>query len=48
MPVQVIGFMLKELDADEFYIVCPGNDIDREIDNLRYATSFQMAPLLER
>lgn len=41
MPMQVIDFMLKELDADKFYIVCPDNDVDRETDNLRMTWAMQ-------
>ena len=35
MPMQVIDFMMKELEKGLFYIVCPDNDVDRQTDNLR-------------
>lgn len=35
MPRQVIDFMLEELDKGRFYIICPDNDVSRELDNLR-------------
>lgn len=47
MPMQVIDFMLRELDSgadagvDKFYIVCPDNEVDRETDNLRMTWAMQ-------
>jgi NAD(P)-dependent dehydrogenase (short-subunit alcohol dehydrogenase family) len=32
---QVIDFMLERLAAGDFYILCPDNDVTREIDNAR-------------
>jgi NAD(P)-dependent dehydrogenase (short-subunit alcohol dehydrogenase family) len=32
---QVVDFMLKSLDADDFYILCPDNDVLRETDERR-------------
>jgi hypothetical protein len=41
MPMQVIDFMLHELNAGKFYLVCPDNDVDRETDNLRMTWAMQ-------
>jgi NAD(P)-dependent dehydrogenase (short-subunit alcohol dehydrogenase family) len=41
MPMQVIDFMLKELNADKFYILCPDNEVDRETDNVRMTWAMQ-------
>jgi NAD(P)-dependent dehydrogenase (short-subunit alcohol dehydrogenase family) len=35
MPDQVIEFMIRELDRNHFYILCPDNEVDRETDCLR-------------
>eukprot|EP00567_Pseudictyota_dubia_P013972 CAMPEP_0197464532 /NCGR_PEP_ID=MMETSP1175-20131217/64070_1 /TAXON_ID=1003142 /ORGANISM="Triceratium dubium, Strain CCMP147" /LENGTH=318 /DNA_ID=CAMNT_0043000513 /DNA_START=418 /DNA_END=1374 /DNA_ORIENTATION=+ len=35
MSPQVVDFMLEELDKERFYILCPDNDVNREVDNLR-------------
>lgn len=35
MPAQVIDFMIQELDLGRFYVVCPDNEVNREMDNLR-------------
>ena len=35
MPDQVIDFMLDAMAAGDFYILCPDNDVGREIDALR-------------
>jgi NAD(P)-dependent dehydrogenase (short-subunit alcohol dehydrogenase family) len=35
MPDQVIDFMLEGMAAGDFYIICPDNDVTREIDNRR-------------
>jgi NAD(P)-dependent dehydrogenase (short-subunit alcohol dehydrogenase family) len=34
-PEQVVEFMLARMDAGDFYILCPDNDVTREIDNRR-------------
>ncbi|HWE98629.1 MAG TPA: SDR family NAD(P)-dependent oxidoreductase [Caulobacteraceae bacterium] len=34
---QVAGFMLERLEAGDFYIICPDNDVTREMDNARMA-----------
>jgi NAD(P)-dependent dehydrogenase (short-subunit alcohol dehydrogenase family) len=34
---QVVDFMLERLAAGDFYILCPDNDVSREIDNRRIA-----------
>mmetsp|Transcript_14083 Transcript_14083/g.35390 ORF Transcript_14083/g.35390 Transcript_14083/m.35390 type:complete len:305 (-) Transcript_14083:107-1021(-) len=41
MPQQVIDFMVQELDAGKFYLICPDNDVDRETDNLRMTWTMQ-------
>ena len=33
--VQVIEFMLESLARDDFYILCPDNDVDRATDERR-------------
>ncbi len=38
---QVVDFMLERLAAGDFYILCPDNDITREIDNARIAWAAQ-------
>jgi NAD(P)-dependent dehydrogenase (short-subunit alcohol dehydrogenase family) len=35
LPGQVIDFMLAGMAAGDFYIICPDNDVTREIDNRR-------------
>ena len=45
MPMQVIEFMMTELDKGRFYIVCPDNDVDRETDNVRM--TWAMADITE-
>uniref|UniRef100_A0A7S4JFT8 Short-chain dehydrogenase/reductase SDR n=1 Tax=Odontella aurita TaxID=265563 RepID=A0A7S4JFT8_9STRA len=35
MPSQVIDFLLEELDKGRFYVLCPDNDVSREVDKLR-------------
>jgi hypothetical protein len=35
--MQVIDFALERLAAGDFYILCPDNDVTREIDNARIA-----------
>ena len=34
---QVVAFMLERLAAGDFYILCPDNDVSREMDNARIA-----------
>src|SRR5262249_32222837 len=36
-PDQVIDFMLAGISRGAFYIICPDNDVTREIDNRRMA-----------
>jgi NAD(P)-dependent dehydrogenase (short-subunit alcohol dehydrogenase family) len=38
---QVIDFMLERLAAGDFYILCPDNDVTREIDNARITWAAQ-------
>jgi NAD(P)-dependent dehydrogenase (short-subunit alcohol dehydrogenase family) len=45
MPRQVIDFMVQELDKERFYLICPDNDVDRELDNLRM--SWTMGDIIE-
>ena len=35
MPDQVVDFMLAAMAAGDFYIICPDNDVTRDIDNRR-------------
>ena len=41
MPHQVINFMLEELTLGRFYIVCPDNDVTRDVDNIRMTWTMQ-------
>jgi len=41
MPDQVVDFMLEELSKNNFYIICPDNDVTREVDNLRMTWAMQ-------
>ncbi len=34
-PEQVVDFMLKSLEAGDFYILCPDNDVTRQMDEKR-------------
>jgi NAD(P)-dependent dehydrogenase (short-subunit alcohol dehydrogenase family) len=36
-PDQVVAFALERLGAGDFYILCPDNEVTREIDNARIA-----------
>jgi NAD(P)-dependent dehydrogenase (short-subunit alcohol dehydrogenase family) len=36
-PDQVVEFMLASIERGDFYILCPDNDVTREIDNKRMA-----------
>ncbi len=38
---QVVDFMLERLTAGDFYILCPDNDVTREIDNARIVWAAQ-------
>ena len=42
---QVVDFMLERLDAGDFYILCPDNDVTRAMDNARM--EWAMADLIE-
>jgi NAD(P)-dependent dehydrogenase (short-subunit alcohol dehydrogenase family) len=35
MPEQVVDFMVAAMSAGDFYIICPDNDVARDIDNRR-------------
>jgi NAD(P)-dependent dehydrogenase (short-subunit alcohol dehydrogenase family) len=34
-PEQTVAFMMERLEADDFYILCPDNDVSRELDERR-------------
>ncbi|MBW4022238.1 MAG: SDR family NAD(P)-dependent oxidoreductase [Proteobacteria bacterium] len=34
-PEQVVAFMVARMGAGDFYIICPDNDVTRELDNAR-------------
>jgi NAD(P)-dependent dehydrogenase (short-subunit alcohol dehydrogenase family) len=34
-PEQTVGFMLERLEAGDFYILCPDNDVPRSLDEKR-------------
>jgi hypothetical protein len=36
-PEQAIGFMIERIDAGDFYILCPDNDVPRQLDERRMA-----------
>jgi NAD(P)-dependent dehydrogenase (short-subunit alcohol dehydrogenase family) len=36
-PEQTIGFMIERIDAGDFYILCPDNDVPRQLDERRMA-----------
>ncbi|MCX2980339.1 SDR family NAD(P)-dependent oxidoreductase [Halieaceae bacterium IMCC14734] len=36
-PAQVVDFLLQGVNAGDFYILCPDNDVDRAADNKRMA-----------
>jgi NAD(P)-dependent dehydrogenase (short-subunit alcohol dehydrogenase family) len=40
-PEQVTDFMLERMSAGDFYIICPDNDVTREIDNARMTWATQ-------
>ena len=41
MPDQVVDFALERLAAGDFYIICPDNEVTRDIDNARIAWAAQ-------
>ncbi|HEY1751649.1 MAG TPA: SDR family NAD(P)-dependent oxidoreductase [Caulobacteraceae bacterium] len=40
-PEQVVDFMLERMGAGGFYIICPDNDVTREVDNARMTWAMQ-------
>jgi NAD(P)-dependent dehydrogenase (short-subunit alcohol dehydrogenase family) len=34
-PEQVVSFMVERMEAGDFYIMCPDNDVTRDLDNAR-------------
>ncbi len=44
-PEQVVEFMAESLAQGDFYIICPDNDVSREVDNKRMA--WAMGDLIE-
>ncbi len=36
-PEQTVDFMMQSLAADDFYILCPDNDVSRALDEKRIA-----------
>jgi NAD(P)-dependent dehydrogenase (short-subunit alcohol dehydrogenase family) len=40
-PEQVVDFMLARMGAGDFYILCPDNEVTREIDNARMTWAMQ-------
>jgi NAD(P)-dependent dehydrogenase (short-subunit alcohol dehydrogenase family) len=38
---QVVDFMLERMSAGDFYIICPDNDVTREVDNARMTWAMQ-------
>jgi NAD(P)-dependent dehydrogenase (short-subunit alcohol dehydrogenase family) len=40
-PEQVVEFMLERMAAGDFYIICPDNDVTREMDNARMTWAMQ-------
>jgi NAD(P)-dependent dehydrogenase (short-subunit alcohol dehydrogenase family) len=40
-PEQVVDFMLERMTAGDFYILCPDNDVTREMDNARMTWAMQ-------
>eukprot|EP00486_Rosalina_sp_Unknown_P011014 CAMPEP_0201592406 /NCGR_PEP_ID=MMETSP0190_2-20130828/190316_1 /ASSEMBLY_ACC=CAM_ASM_000263 /TAXON_ID=37353 /ORGANISM="Rosalina sp." /LENGTH=346 /DNA_ID=CAMNT_0048051173 /DNA_START=31 /DNA_END=1071 /DNA_ORIENTATION=- len=41
MPSQVVDYMVEKLNDNKFYIICPDNDVTREIDNLKMTWTMQ-------
>jgi NAD(P)-dependent dehydrogenase (short-subunit alcohol dehydrogenase family) len=40
-PEEVVDFALERIDGGDFYIICPDNEVTREIDNARIAWASQ-------
>jgi hypothetical protein len=40
-PEQVVEFMLERIGAGDFYIICPDNDVTRQMDNARMTWAMQ-------
>ena len=40
-PEQVVDFMLERMAGGDFYIICPDNEVTREIDNARMTWAMQ-------
>jgi hypothetical protein len=40
-PEQVVEFMLERMGAGDFYVICPDNDVTREMDNARMTWAMQ-------
>ena len=40
-PEQVVDFMLERMDAGDFYILCPDNEVTRAMDNARMTWAMQ-------
>jgi len=40
-PEQVVAFMLDGMGAGDFYLICPDNEVTREIDNARMTWAMQ-------
>lgn len=40
-PEQVVDFMLERMAAGDFYIICPDNDVTRQMDNARMTWAMQ-------
>jgi NAD(P)-dependent dehydrogenase (short-subunit alcohol dehydrogenase family) len=40
-PEQVVDFMLERMAAGDFYILCPDNDVTRDMDNARMTWAMQ-------
>jgi NAD(P)-dependent dehydrogenase (short-subunit alcohol dehydrogenase family) len=40
-PEQVVDFMIERMSAGDFYILCPDNDVTRQIDNARMTWAMQ-------
>jgi NAD(P)-dependent dehydrogenase (short-subunit alcohol dehydrogenase family) len=40
-PQQVVDFMLERMAAGDFYIICPDNEVTRQVDNARMTWAMQ-------
>jgi hypothetical protein len=38
---QTAEFMLEKISAGDFYVICPDNEVDREVDNARMTWTMQ-------